>query len=325
MAQPTLTGVHVDRVLTNISVAYIQSVANFIAGRVFPVVPVEKKSDKYFTYTKNDWFRDEAQRRAPGTESAGSGYGLSTADYSCDVWAFHKDVDDQTRANADAPLNVDRDATQFVTQRMLLRQEIQWAADYFTISVWGKDYTGVVSGPTTDQFVQWSNYTGSDPIEDVEAAKAHILSTTGFEPNTLVLGYDVFRKLKNHPDIVDRVKYTSSENITADMLARMFEVGNVYVARSVKATNNEGETAAYSFVHGKAAWLGYVNPTPSLLQPSAGYTFMWTGVSGGLGANVAISRFRMDMLKADRIEAEAAWDNKVVATDLGAFFATAVA
>ena len=42
------------------------------------------------------------------------------------VYAFHKDVDDQTRANSDTPLAPDRDATTFITQRMLLRQEIQW-------------------------------------------------------------------------------------------------------------------------------------------------------------------------------------------------------
>ena len=67
MPQPTQNQVHVDAILTNISVAYMQQQQNFIATRVFPVVPVSKQSDKFFTYTKNDWFRDEAQRRADAT------------------------------------------------------------------------------------------------------------------------------------------------------------------------------------------------------------------------------------------------------------------
>ena len=104
MPQPNINSVHVDAILTNISVAYLQKQDNFIADKVFPVVPVDKKSDKYFVYTKNDWFRDEAQRRADATESAGSGYNLTTGTYSADVFAFHKDVGDQTVANADAPL-----------------------------------------------------------------------------------------------------------------------------------------------------------------------------------------------------------------------------
>lgn len=324
MAQPNRSQVHVDRPLTNISIAYMQSQNNFIASRVFPIVPVDKQSDSYFVYTKNDWMRDEAKVRPPATESAGSGYGLSTATYNCDVWAFHKDVDNQTAANSDIPLNPERDAAQFVMQRMMLRQEIQWVTDYFATGKGWKDYTGVSGTPSTDQFVQWSDYTSSDPIDDIEGAKAHVLSITGFIPNTMVLGYEVFRKLKNHPDIVDRVKYTSSENITEAILARMFEVDNLYVAKAIKATNNEGETAAYDFVHGKAAWLGYVNPSPSLLQPSAGYTFMWRGISGPLGTTVATSRIEMPLVKAVRIESEMAWDNKLVGADLGAFFDQAV-
>lgn len=325
MAQPYKSQVHVDRPLTNISIAYIQSQMNFIASRVFPVVRVNKQSDSYFVYTKNDWFRDEAQKRPPATESAGSGYNLSTATYSCDVWAFHKDVDDQTAANSDMPLDPERDAAQFVAQRMLLRQEIQWATDYFGSGLGWKDYTGVASSPSTNQFVQWNDQTSSDPVTDIETGKSYILSITGFMPNTLVLGYDVYRYLKNHPDIVDRVKYTSPENITEGILARLFEVDNVYVAKAIKATNNEGEAAAYSFVHGKGAWLGYVNPTPSILQPSAGYTFAWTDVSDGMGATIGTSRIPMPLTRATRIESQMAWDNKLVGADLGAFFATAVA
>ena len=208
MAQPTQSAVHTDAILTNISVAYMQQQDHFIAGKVFPVVPVQKHTDLYYIYPKNDWFRDEMARRADSTESAGSGYGLSTGSYRCDVWALHKDIGYQTRANTDSPLNPDRDATQFLTQRGLLRQEIQWVTDYFATSVWATDKAGGANGGGGD-FTYWSDYTNSDPINDIEAGKETILSNTGFLPNTLTMGYQVFRKLKYHPDLVDRFKYTS--------------------------------------------------------------------------------------------------------------------
>lgn len=318
MAQPTLSNVHANRPLTNISVAYIQSQMNFIAPRVFPVVPVDKKSDTYYTYDKNDWFRDEMQQRPPATESAGSGYGLSTDNYNALVWALHKDIDDQTRANYDSPLDPDREATEFLTQRGLLRQEIQWATDYFANGVWG---TSVAGG---SDFTYWNDYVGSDPIDNVEEGKQIILGTTGFEANTLVLGYTVFRQLKNHPDIRDRIKYVSADNITPAMLARLFELENVYVAKAIKATNVEDETAAYDFTHGKHALLCHVAPSPGLLTPSAGYTFMWRGASMGLGQTVGIKRFRIEEIASDRVEIQMAWDNKLVATDLGYFFNGAV-
>ena len=316
MAQPTSSDVHVDAILTNISVAYIQDQKAYIANQVFPTIPVEKQSDKYFLYSKGDWFRDEAQKRAPATESVGSGYSLSTSTYSADVYAFHKDVDDQVRANADSPLNVDRDATEFVTQRMLMRQEIQWTTDFFSTSIWATDAT-----PAN----LWSDYTASDPIGDVETGKSTILNSTGYLPNTLVLGYDVFRQLRHHPDIVDRVKYTSAENVTEDILARFFGVDRILIARAIRNTANEGAANSFSSIAGKNAALYYVAPTPGLLTPSAGYSFAWRGVSDGMGANVGITRFRMPELRADRVEAQMAWDNKVIATDLGYFFPSCVA
>jgi hypothetical protein len=171
----------------------------------------------------------------------------------------------------------------------------------------------------------WSTYATSTPIRDVKVGKKTVLKNTGFLPNTLVLSYEVFDVLSDHPDFIDRIKHTSSDAVTRQLMANLFEVDNVHVAQAVKATNDEGITAAYDFTHGKHALLCYVNPNPGLLAPSAGYTFTWRGVSAGLGEDIAISRFRMEHLKADRIEAEIAFDNKVVGSDLGYFFNGAVA
>ena len=319
MPQPTSSDVHVDAILSNISVAFLQQEVSFIAGRVFPLVPVEKQSDKFFTYTKADWFRDEAKKRAAGSESAGSGYGISTDNYFCDKFALHKDVDDDTVANSDRPLDPYGDATRFITLLCLLRREIQWAADFFTPGVWTTDKVG-----TTD-FTKWSDYAASDPITDIEAAKESILGITGVEPNKLVLGYQVWRILKNHPDIVDRYKHVSSDSITPLMVARLFEIDELLVAKAIKNTAAEGATASFAFTAGKNALLCYSAPSPGILAPSGGYVFSWRGVSGGLGFDIGIKRFRMDELESDRIEGTVAFDCKKIAADLGYFFSAAVA
>ena len=317
MPQPTAQDVHVDAALTNISVAYIQQADHFVAGQVFPRVEVQKQSDKYFQYTQEDWFRDEAEVRAPATESAGSGFDLSsTRSYFCDVYAIHMDVPWRVRNNADAAINPDRDATQFVTQRQLVRQEIQWVTEYFSTGVWDTTIT-----PSN----LWSSYTTSDPITDIETGKETILQNTGFEAKTLVLDYKVWRQIKHHPDFVDRFKYTSSESITTEMIAGILEIDRVLVVKSIKNTAAEGVTASYSFMADKDGLLCYVNPTPGLLQPSAGYNFMWQGVSQGLGTDVAITRIEIDIKQATRIEGEVAFDFKVIGSNLGYFFNNAVA
>ncbi len=319
MPQPTQTDVHVDAILTNVSTAYIQNQSRFISTQVFPPVRVDKQSDKYFTFTKNDWFRDEAQLRPDSTESAGSGYNVSTDSYLADVYAMHKDVGDQVLQNSDSPLRPFQDATEFVTQKLLLKQEAQWVTDYFGTSIWDTDIT-VAS--------KWDDYASSDPLSDIEVGKETILSNTGFLPNTMVMGYQVFRQLKNHPDFVDRIKYTTPGGalVTEGLMASLFGVDRVLVSQSIKATNLENATAAYAFFHGKNVLLAYVNPNPSIMQPSAGYQFVWNQINeGGVGAtDITVSRFRIPELKADRVEAQKAWDNKVVGADLGYFLSAAV-
>jgi hypothetical protein len=325
MPQPSINQVHVDAILTNASVAYIQSADNFIATKVFPIVPVDKQSNLYFKYTKEDWFRDDARLRADGSEAATSGYGLSTDSYYADVFAVKKAVGDQTMANFDNPLDPMRDAAKFTSQLLLNRLENQFVSDYIATSVWGTDYTGVASAPSTNQFIQWSDLANSDPIQDIEIAKGKILQTTGFEPNKLVLGYDAYRVLRNHPDIIDRVKYTGRDVPDTQYLAQLFGLDEVLVAKAVKNTATEGQTGAFSFSFGKSALLVYSAPTPSLLTPSAGYSFQWRGVSEGLGLTVGTKQYRLEQNAATYVESQIAFDNKVVAADLGAYFATAVA
>lgn len=322
--EPTSSGVYIDSVLTNMSIAYLQQESSFIARRVFPTVQVERQSAIYYKFDRNDFSRDQMERRPPATESAGGGYSLTTDTYHADVWALHKDIDDQTRANTSNVLNPDRNATQWLTQMALIRMEKSWVDSFFTGGVWtGGDWDGVAGVPAANQFRQWDDYTNSDPVADIEAARELILST-GHMPNTLVLGYAVYAALKNHPDIIDRIKYTTNDVVGADLLARLFEVDRVLVATAVAATNAEGAADAYGFIQGKAALLTYSAPAPALEMASAGYTIEWTGVSDGLGASTGIVRIPMPMLRAERLEIQMAFDQKIVAPDLGVFFDTAV-
>lgn len=316
MSQPTVTGVHVDQILTNFSVAYQQATKNFIAGQAFGTVPVKKKSDKYYKYVKDAFLRSEMKLRAPATESAGSGYGVTTDNYSCEVYALHKDVADQERANYDTPLDADQDAVDYLTQQALLNLEAQWIASFFGTGKWATDVTpGVL----------WSTLATSDPIVDVNTGRKTILQSTGREPNVLILGYEVYNVLREHPDFTDRIKYTSSEAVTVQIMARLLDVERVLVAKSIQVTSEEGAAVTTGFMHGKHALLAYSDPNPGIKKPTAGAVMKWTGVSEGLGEGVAVSRFRMDHLKADRLEIEQAYACKVVAADCGYFFNGAVA
>ena len=126
--QPSRSDVHVNRPLTNISIAFLQNAEHFVATRVFPNIPVSKKSDAYFTYDRGEFNRDEMEERAPATESAGGTYEIGTDTYFARTRAYHKDVPDQVRDNADDPIDLDREATQYVTHKALIKREVTWNA-----------------------------------------------------------------------------------------------------------------------------------------------------------------------------------------------------
>lgn len=329
--QPTKGDVHVNTPLTNISIAYMQEASAFVADKVFPNIPVGKQSDRYYTYDRGYFNRDEMEVRAPGTESKGSGYTVdNTPTYFADVYAFHHDIPDQRRSNSDSVLAPDREATELVTLKGLIKREKMFVSKYFSGGVWTNDYDGVASSPTGSQVLQW-NDVNSTPIENIRAARTAVLRSTGFKPNTLVIGQEVYDALVDHPDIVDRVKYgqTKRGDAPADVdiseLEQLFKIPRIFIMEAIENTADEGQTASHAFIGGKKALLTYSTPRPGLMTPTAGYTFSWTGYLGAANQGQRIKRFRMENLASDRVEIEMAFDQKLVSADLGFFWDTIVA
>lgn len=324
--QPGRGDVHVDRPLSQLSLAFLQSAEGFVADRAFPRVPVSKQSDKYFTYDRGMFNRDEMEKRAPGTESAGATYSISTDSYSADVWALHKDIADQIRANADDPIQLDREATEFLSIKALIRREKAWNDDHFVASKWTSDLTGVSGAPGANQFQRWDE-AASTPIEDIRLGKRTVQIRTGFRPNKLVMNRQVYDALLDHPDIVgrlDRGQTSGPAIVMRQALAALFEVDEVLVMDAILNSAIEGATNVHALIGGKNALLVYAAPSPGLMVPSGGYTFVWSGLLGGGALASRISRMRVDILKSDRLEIEQAFDQKLVAADLGQFFLDAV-
>lgn len=321
---PTAGDVHVNTPLTNISIAYLQSAENFVATKVFPNIPVTKQSDRYYTYDRGEFNRDEMKERAPGTESAGGSYTVdNTPTYFCKVYAFHKDIPDQIRGNADTVLNLDNEATEYVTHKALIKREKLFVASYFVPTIWATDIDGKASSPSTGEVLFWSLDTG-DPIKDIRDGKRERLEDTGFEPNTLLMGKAVWDALVDHPDIIDRIKYGQTPGAPAmaniEAFMKLFELERIFVMKAIENTAAEGATNVHAFIGGKHALLAYVAPSPGIMTPSAGYTFSWTGWMGAGAEGNRIKRFRREKLESDRVEIQMAFDQKLVAADCGYFF-----
>lgn len=318
-SQPTFTEVHVNRPLTDLSLAFLQAETEYVARRVFPFVPSDKASNNYFRYDKAYWLKKFAQKRAPGAPAPISGYEMDTQTFTCNRDSIARAINDPTRNNADIA-DLDREAALWVTQQLLIAQEVTWAANYFVTGVWGTSAT-----PT----VLWDD-AASTPIEDVRTGIRTVKTNTGYRPNKMVLGAKLFDKLLDHPDIIDRLKYGQTPGAPAmaneQMLAKLFGVDEVMVCRAVQNTAVEAAAASYSFIAGeKNALLVYAAPSPGLLTASAGYTFGWTGAPGANAAGIAMKTWRDDRHESDIVEGNVWYDMKLVASELGYAFINAVA
>ncbi len=337
---PSPGDVHVNRPLTNLLVGYMQDESGFVADSIFPNIPVSKQSDSYFEYDRGDWNRDDMKDRAPGAESAGAVYGLDTKTYYARVKAVHHNIPDQLLDNADNPLMLDRDATLFVARKALLNREVSWVARYFKTGltpgqVWTFVADGVDSGATAaatfdptsganNKVLRW-NDAASSPIEDIRKGMTYVQQRTGFRPNKLTIGRPVYDVLQDHPDVVariDRGQTTGPAKANRDSIAALLELDAVLVMEAIYNTAKKSVSNAVShdFIGGKNALLTYSPETAGVMLPSAGYTFSWTGRAGASTQGARIKRFRMEHLEVTRIEAQQAFDQKLIGGDLGYFF-----
>lgn len=322
-----------DLYLTNYSFNLLQDDQTFIVGAAASRIPVMQEAGKYNVYLPGYFLRDEAQVRPLGGRPVQVAYGVKDGNYYAEEWALEHTIDDRQRRNARAQINLDENATRLLTGKQKIRAERIWATSFFKTGVWAMEVAGVAAAPGAGQFLQWSD-AGSTPISDIEDWKERIAAATGLMPNVLVLGVNVRKTLKNHPDFIERIKYTSSAAITNAIMAALFEVDQVRTARSIYNAAEErmpddadGGVDMQYIVDADSAWLGYIDPNPTLNSPTAIANFAWDGLIPGQTNDYGgvILRGRDDRAYSDYFHSRQAYGLAKISDDLALFIKDAVA
>jgi hypothetical protein len=335
MALLSASQVHIDQPLTNLTIAFLQNTTGFVADKVFPRVSVMKKTDRYYIWPRGQFNQiDDIQERAPYTQAAEVGLTLSTDSYGCRVYSMAAPIDFETAANEDAALNIKAALAAQHTQRFLLHRETLWATKYFAGGIWATDWDGVAGAPVANQVRQWSDYVNSNPIVDVtNIIRTMQLRSGGFKANVMVIGKEARDVLVNHPIILNRLNggatVTNTALVADSKLAEIFGVERFLVMEAVRNTAKEGLAETNAFIGGKAVAFFYVPPAAGLMTASAGMTFTWDELENASGYGITIKSYTGDWLAergiAEKIEVNMAYDQKVVAADLGAFIDTVIA
>jgi len=301
------TPVHMDRILTNISVAYPNG--PFLGSAFFPAVSVRKQSDKYYIFGREAWALPPGNDlRAPGAEANEvAGITVSTDTYFAVEHALQIAVTDEERENADTPLQPLTDGTELVTSQLLLARELAIKTLLTTAANYASGHSTTLNGTT-----QWNVASTSHPITDVRTARTAIYGKIFMEPNTMAIPYEVMAALENHADIIDRIKYSERGILTPDLVSNFFGGMQILTAGAGYNSANPGQTAALGYIWGKDVIIAWVPPRPGLKTPAFGYEFVW-GYGGG--TPMVTERWREEKRVSDIVRVRRRYDLKFVALD----------
>lgn len=264
-----IQNIYRDKLLSNVSVKYTNT--NFIADKVAPVIEVENKTGYYFVYNKENLRKPLSTKRTGYASTNIVDHDLTQVPYGPLTERRLKQgiTTDEFMMYSD-PLDPRTDAAENVTEKMLLEREIDLVADMSNTSI-------VTNYSTLSGTGQWSDYVNSDPLVAIQTYVSNMKKIGLLMPNTGVLGQQVWDQLKNHPKVVDRLKYTSSDSVALDTFARLVGLSQIFLGDSVVNTGLEGLSDSNSFIWGKHFWLMQVASQPGIKKVSAFYHLQLKG------------------------------------------------
>jgi len=312
---PTGSGqVHIDQVLTQISVDWPN--AGLVGDALFPTVTVRKQSDKYYVFGREAWVAEAGDLRAPGTEANEiPGFQVSTDTYYAQEHSLQMAVTDEERENVDNAFSPDRDATELVTSKIALGRELAMKNMVTNTANYATGLSTTLSGTA-----QWSDYANSNPILDFRAGVRAIHAKVFMEPNLAVIPYLVMSTLEDHPDIIERIKYSERAILTPEIIAAVLGLQRVIVpgvaygtVTAGQASGIAGNAVTASYLWGKDVVLAWVPPRAGLRTPAFAYEFVWG--YGGTQPQVT-DRWREDKRKSDLIRVSRRYDLKMVGVEI---------
>lgn len=259
----------IDPILSSVARGYKN--AELVGDALFPFVPVGQRGGTIITFGRED-FRLYNTGRAPGAATKRVQFGHAGAPFALQQHALEGMVPFEIMDDANVVPGIDlgSGATQKTQNIIALRLE-KAQADLATTagSYAAANKTTLVGN------AQWSALTTSDPINDVEVAKDAVRAGTGKRANTVVMGAAVLKSLRQHPKVIDRIKYTGRDSVTVELLASLFGVKRVLVGDAVY----EQADGTLADVWGKFVIAAYtdISGVSDLGSPSYGYTYRLSG------------------------------------------------
>ena len=315
--------VHFDEYLTNYVTNYFVE-QNYLAGRVFPVIDVEKQSDKYYVFDAENENREIdgfIKKAAPLTSPNMLEVTQSDDSYFSELYwgGFYMDM--VTEANEDDILRTRERKARLVMDQMMKKRDRDWISTYLTTGVWGEDLDG-----STSDFVQWDD-NASTPLNDVWAWKEDFeIRNYGLKPNKIVISKDIKRHLLQNTQILGRINggatVTNPALVNDAIIASIFEVDEIIWADAVSNQADYGETESAARMVSNQMLMVHSPMDAGIDVASAGAIFAWNQVPGfnfGISAMSFTGDHYAAKLVSEEVHVRCNYDMKVTGSNLGTY------
>ncbi len=316
----------VDATLTAISIGYRNPQTARIADAVLPRSPVSGEKFKWTEYPIAEAFNTPDARvgrrgRVQQLEFGGEERTDTVEDYGLEVSIPYSDIEaaDEARGRGVSAYDPEGHSTEMLTETLLNIREIRVASLIHNAASYSASRKVTLSGTS-----QLSDYANSNPIS---VLKTGMQSTLIYQPNTMVMGREVWSKLSSHPKIVNAVKgnLTNEGIVSQQQLADLFAgegIQRILVGDAWSNTAKQGQSVNLQRAWGKHIALLHINPMA--MVEAGGMTF---GMTAEYGNRIVMRVDDEDvgLQGGVRIRNGERVKELIVAKDLGYFIQNAVA
>jgi hypothetical protein len=263
--------------------------SGYVAARVLPVMEVRSAAGNFGKVKLEDLLQKRDTLRTPGSNYNRGNFQFDDAVYATREQGAEEVVDDNEAQMYADYFDLEQVCTARAYSAVLRSAEQRVASAIFNTTTW----TG--SSLTTAITNEWdtNHTTNAVPINDVEAAVNKVYDASGLWPNALIINRKVFRNLRNLDQIIERIESAGAGNaskpsdITAEMLARVFDLDFVIIAGSSKNGADEGLTATPEQIwSSEYAMVCKIATGNDMREPCIGRTFHWSADGSSIGGTV---------------------------------------
>ncbi len=272
----------------------------YVASKVFPVVEVASQAGVFGVIPVEQLLQQRTTARAPGSGYSRGNFTFTTSSFACEEHGAEEPVDDRQAKMYREYFDAEQVATLRAFSAVLRNAERRVADAVFNATTWNG------AALTTGITHEWDDATNCVPITDVNAARNKVYDGSGLWANALIINKKVFHNLRRSSQVIDAIESAGAgdaskqSDITADLLARVFDLDYVIVAGASRNSAAEGAAATPTQIWSdEYAMVCRIATSADMAEPCIGRMFHWSEDGSSPGGTV--ESYRDEIVRANII------------------------